>query len=205
MRKLCVRGILLAMVSSLALTACATGQNQMRQSMQLMMGDTLPIGVASNELPDADSSGAKLLSRYCSQCHRIPSPRLHTDQEWPSVLTRMVKRMGGTGSRGMGMMRMSSPAQDELEIMLSYLVANSRVGLDPQQLLEVTGIGADAFQEVCSACHALPDPRQHSGDEWPAVVDRMRVHMRSLGRVVPKDSELEQVVTFLQSNAAAGQ
>ncbi len=200
-----MRGILLVMVSSLALTSCAIGQNPMRQPMQQMIGDTFPIGVESNELPDPASSGAKLLSRYCSQCHRIPSPRLHTDQEWPSVLTRMGEQMGGTGFRGMGMMMISRPSLDELEIMLSYLVANSMAGLDPQQLLEVTGPGADAFREACSACHALPDPRQHTGDDWPAVVDRMTQHMRSLDRVVPTDSELKQIVSFLQSNAIAGE
>lgn len=205
MRKLYAKGILLVLASSLALTSCAIGQNPMRRSMQQMTGDTLPIGVDSNQLPDPGSSGAKLLSRYCSQCHRIPSPRLHTAQEWPSILARMEERMGETGSRSMGMMRVSSPSQGELEIMSSYLVANSMVGLDPQQLVEVTGIGADAFKEVCSTCHALPDPRQHTGNEWPAVVDRMTIHMRSLGRVVPNDPELKQVVTFLQSNAAAGQ
>ena len=64
--------------------------------------------------------------------------------------------------------------------------------------------GMRAQETVCSACHALPDPRQHTQDEWPAVVDRMTQNMRSLDRVVPSDSELKQVITFLQSNAPTG-
>ncbi len=182
----------------------------MRESMWQMMGDMLPIGVEPSQLPDPESSGAKLISQYCSQCHRIPSPRLHTDQEWPYVLTRMVRRMdrmerGGMGMMQMGMMQIENPSQAELEIMSSYLVVHSMVGLDPQQLMEMTGPGADTFREVCSVCHALPDPRQHTRDTWPAVVDRMTRNMRSLNRVVPSDSELEQVITFLQSNASAGE
>ena len=180
------------------------GQSQMRESMQQMMGDLLPIGVESSQLPDPDSRGAGLLSRYCSQCHGIPSPRLHTAPEWSNVLTRMVKRMSKMELGGMGMMQIESPSQAEFEILSSYLVVNSMVGLDPQQSMEMTGPGADAFREVCSACHALPDPRQHTQDEWPAVVDRMTRNMRSLDRVVPSDSELEQVITFLQSNAPTG-
>ncbi len=177
----------------------------MRESMQQMMGDMLPIGVEPSQLPDPESSGAKLLSQYCSQCHRIPSPRLHTDQEWPYVLKRMVKWMDRMEFGGMGMMQIESPSQAELEIMSSYLVVNSMVGLDPQQLMEMTGPGADAFREACSACHALPDPRQYTRDTWPAVVDRMTRNMRSLNRVVPSDSELELIITFLQSNASAGE
>ncbi len=180
------------------------GQSQMRESMQQMMGDMLPIGVEPSQLPDPDSRGAELLSRYCSQCHGIPSPRLHTGQEWPNVLTRMVKRMRKMEFGGMGMMQIESPSQAELGILSSYLGVHSMVGMDPQRSMEMTGPGADAFREICSACHALPDPRQHTRDEWPAVVDRMTRNMRSLDRVVPSDRELEHVITFLRSNAPTG-
>ncbi len=180
------------------------GQSQMRESMQQMMGDMLPIGVEPSQLPDPDSRGAELLSRYCLQCHGIPSPRLHTGQEWPNVLTRMVKRMRKMELGGLGMMQIESPSQAELEILASYLVGHSMVGMDPQRSREMTGPGADAFREICSACHARPDPGQHTRDEWPAVVDRMTRNMRSLDRVVPSDRELDQVITFLQSNAPTG-
>ncbi len=170
-----------------------------------MMGDGLPIGVEPSQLPDPESNGAKLLSQYCSRCHNVPSPRLHTNQEWPDVLKRMVKRMDMMETGRMGMMQIESPSQAELETMLSYLAENSLVGLSLQQMPEMTGPGADAFREVCSACHALPDPRQYTTDTWPAVVDRMTRNMGSLNRVVPNDSELEQVISFLQSNASSGE
>ncbi len=205
MRRLYILGILVVLASSLALTSCIFGQNPMRESMQQMMGDMLPIGVEPGRLPDPESSGAKLLSQYCSQCHRVPSPRLHTDQEWPDVLARMISRMEGMGRGGMGMMgmrRMESPSPDEVEIMSSYLVANSMVGLGPQQLNEMTGPGDDGFREACAGCHALPDPRQHTRDEWPEVVERMTRNMKFLDRAVPSDSELEQIIAFLQSNAS---
>jgi hypothetical protein len=46
-------------------------------------------------LPDADSAGAKLVSSYCVQCHAAPSPTLHTEQEWASVIGRMNLHMNG--------------------------------------------------------------------------------------------------------------
>jgi cytochrome c5 len=173
--------------------------------MQQMMGDILPIGVEPNQLPDPESNGAKLLSQYCSQCHKVPSPRLHTEQEWPFVLTRMVKRMDRMELGGMGMMQIESPSQADLEIISRYLEAHSMVGLDSQQLMEMTGPGVDAFREVCSACHALPNPRQYTRDTWPVVVDRMTQNMRALNRVVPSDSVLGQVIKFLQSNASVSE
>lgn len=208
MKSIYMPAISTILVVLLGLTACVPGGGGMmgRQGGMMgpnRMGDTLPIGVKPSQLPDPESNGAKLLSQYCSQCHKIPSPRLHTDDEWPLVLTRMVERMDMMDIGGMGMMQVESPSQAELVAISSYLGVNSMAGLDPQQMLEMTGPGAEAFREVCSVCHALPDPRQHTRDTWPAVVDRMAQNMRSLNGVVPSDSELEQIIRFLQSNASS--
>lgn len=41
-------------------------QGHMKEMMQQMMGGMLPPGITPQDLPDPESRGAKLLSRYCS-------------------------------------------------------------------------------------------------------------------------------------------
>jgi hypothetical protein len=74
------------------------GQGMHRGKMHGMSG-ILPPGTTPERLPDPDNPGAKLLSHYCSQCHNLPSPTMHTALEWQSVLTRMVKPYGDDGGK----------------------------------------------------------------------------------------------------------
>lgn len=60
--------------------------------MQQMMGGMLPPGIKSQDLPEPESRGAKLLNTYCSQCHNLPSPRMHTAEDWPRVAGRTLSR-----------------------------------------------------------------------------------------------------------------
>jgi len=59
--------------------------------------------------------------------------------------------------------------------------------------------GAGVFVRYCTQCHRLPDPRQHRPDDWPAVVERMRIHMRTSGPRVtsPNSSELAAILDYL--------
>lgn len=178
------------------------GRGQMRGMMQRMMADMLPLGVEPDDLPDPASEGARLLSRYCSQCHAVPSPRLHTADEWPNVVDRMARRM--QMMRDHPMMSVDSPSRDKLDVVVAYLVSHSMQGLSPEDLSQLTGSGAEAFRQVCSGCHALPNPRQHSSAEWPAVVERMTQNMKALQRQVPEQTVLDQIIAFLQANASRG-
>ena len=56
----------------------------MREMMQNMMGDMLP-PMNPDQLPDPDSKGARLLQQFCTQCHNLPGPGMHTAAEWPAV------------------------------------------------------------------------------------------------------------------------
>jgi cytochrome c5 len=57
--------------------------------------------------------------------------------------------------------------------------------------------GKDRFVADCSQCHGLPDPKQHSAEDWVAVVRRMNVHMeKMLGTVLSQD-EMQRVVLYL--------
>ncbi len=47
----------------------------------------------------------------------------------------------------------------------------------------------------------LPDPAQHTSDEWPAVVARMRKNIETMGRSPPSSAQSESIVRFLQRHA----
>ena len=51
--------------------------------------DVVPPGTRPEDLPVPESRGAALVNQYCSQCHNLPSPSLHTAVEWPQVVERM--------------------------------------------------------------------------------------------------------------------
>jgi hypothetical protein len=72
-------------------------RNMMRDMMQRMMGDALPPGIDPAPLPEPHSQGARLLKRFCTQCHALPDPKQHTVREWPDVVARMQKNMVALG------------------------------------------------------------------------------------------------------------
>ena len=77
-----------------------------------MMGQT-PENNGNQPLPDQQSKQAQLYQQYCSQCHALPSPRVHTAQEWPSVVARMKQTMATQGKE--------LPDNEQLEEILGYL------------------------------------------------------------------------------------
>jgi cytochrome c5 len=80
--------------------------------MRSMMGSVRPS--VGSKLPDAASSGAKLVSTYCTQCHAAPSPSLHTRNRWPSVTSQMHSFISATpGAR--------VPSTQEMNQILGYL------------------------------------------------------------------------------------
>src|ERR1041385_1855977 len=52
-----------------------------------------PPGFAASDLPDPSSLGATLVASYCTQCHNMPTPQMHSATDWPSVARRMWLRM----------------------------------------------------------------------------------------------------------------
>ena len=64
--------------------------------------------------------------------------------------------------------------------------------------------GERVFARYCTQCHRLPDPRRHRPDEWPAVVERMRNHMRASGPQVasPSPSDLRAILGYLSRGGA---
>ena len=72
-------------------------------------------------------------------------------------------------------------------------------GAAPQQH---SGAGAREFGRVCSSCHALPDPHEHTASQWPRVVARMKGYMASSGTPVPDRRTLQDIEHYLEAHAA---
>lgn len=172
----------------------------MRDMMRGMMGGMLPPGIAPSQLPEPQSAGARLLDRYCTQCHELPGPGLHTAAEWPAVVGRMNARMqmmGGGMMKGC-MMSVAAPTRGELQTILGYLQEHAQRPLDPSAVPDLDSPAGRTFAATCAQCHALPNPGQHSAAEWPAVVGRMKGHMAAMGKPVPDDARSGAIVGFLQ-------
>ena len=179
-------------------------RGSMKTMMKQMMPDQLPPGIAPEKLPEPDSSGAKLLQNYCAQCHDLPSPLMHSAQEWPEVFQRMLMRMQMmSGGMMMGsMMGIKTPTSQEETTLLAYLNRHSLHAADQQTLSGLNSQSGMLFQQTCSQCHALPDPKQHTPQEWPDVVSRMKQNMQlmKLPLIQPKEEAL--IVQFLQHAAS---
>ena len=150
-----------------------------------------PAGVAPGDLPDPQSRGAQLVVQYCTQCHSLPTPTMHSATDWPSVARRMWLRMELLpASIGVQV----PPAADRYT-MLTYLLANS---LKVSGSVLPEGKGRDEFAIVCSQCHAMPDPRVHSPQDWPAVYSRMERNMERMGVRPPTATQTGDILLYLQ-------
>lgn len=180
------------------------GGEGMREMMRNMMGDMLP-PMNPDQLPDPDSKGALLLQQFCTQCHNLPGPGLHTAAEWPAVVGRMDRRMQMMSRQGMMMMgRIEAPDKQELATILGYLQAHAQKALDTRLAPGLETAAGKAFRDFCSQCHALPDPGQHTAKKWPEVVERMKGYMESMDKRVPDEKTLREILGFLQRNAYGG-
>jgi cytochrome c5 len=182
----------------------------MRGMMHRMMAGVVPPpGMTPERLPDSDSTGARLLSRYCAQCHDLPSPRYKTAEQWPAVYERMLQRMQmmsggmmGGGMMGGGMMmgmRVDAPVDSESRELLAYLQAQGMREARPVELAAGPSKELAVFREVCSRCHALPSPSLHAPEEWAAVVARMEGNMRLMNRPAIDLQQREAISRFLQT------
>jgi cytochrome c5 len=161
--------------------------------------EVMPPGLMPDQLPDAGGPGAILMQGYCTQCHALPGPGRHSAAEWPQVLDRMLVLMDVADRFGGLLGNVKTPAADERDLLRRYLVsyAIKPMAETPQ------GVGASAFESHCSACHVLPDPGQHSLEEWPAVLKRMQRNMTVMKYAPPSRELMVQIQYFLQQNLQA--
>jgi cytochrome c5 len=154
-----------------------------------------PAGQRLEDLPDPASNGAQGLQSYCTACHALPNPAMHSATDWPSVIRRMWLRMDLLEPP----FQVPVPELGDRLVMLDYLTANA---LRVNQSMLPAAPGGDAFQLECGRCHELPDPGQHSSQDWYVVVRRMNQHMRDiLGRELTSE-QIDSITRYLGTVSA---
>jgi mono/diheme cytochrome c family protein len=151
-----------------------------------------PPGISPTDLPEPATPGANLLATYCAQCHDLPSPGMHSATDWPSVVRRMWLRM----ERLPGGLNIQVPDEGGRATMLTYLTTNA-LKVSGSNL--PAGRGRAEFAQMCSRCHALPDPRVHSAQDWLAVYLRMERNMERMKVSAPSQAQAGEILTYLQN------
>ena len=180
---------------SLAMGSC--GQGMCGRNMERMRGGNMPQGIPPSMLPNHDSKGAKALMKNCTQCHGLPAPGLHSLQEWPAVVKRMERHMQWSKK----WMQLNIPDEKELSEVLNYLQENAQKPINANAYPDLKSESGKDFSQLCVQCHVLPDPIQHTAEEWPAVVDRMSGYMAVQNKQVPNEQQTEKIVEYLKKNA----
>lgn len=150
-----------------------------------------PAGVTPADLPEPESNGAQALARFCTKCHVLPHPASHSATDWPVVVRRMWMRIDKVAPA----FDVPNPAAGERVVMLRYLETHA-LKVTTASLPDLPG--RDAFTTTCTRCHELPDPAQHSSNDWVAVVDRMSRRMREMLGEVPAREQLQRIEIYLQ-------
>ena len=192
-------------VSGTAFGQESGARNPMREMMRRMMrGSVPPPGMTVERLPEPESPGARLMARYCAQCHDLPSPWYKTAREWPTVFDRMLGRMeamrgGGMMGRGMmGMGAVDAPSSSEAETILRYLKDYPMRAANSKELAFGDPADRGVFQAACSQCHVLPSPALHVPQDWLAIVARMQGNMRLMDKRVIDSEERGAIIRFLK-------
>lgn len=181
---------------SSAARARSTGLNRQDELLLAAANVALPPpGISAADLPDPNSTGAKLIGTYCGQCHNVPSPQMHSATDWPSVARRMWLRMELLPPS----LGVKVPTMAERFALLDYMTANA---LRVSGATLPSGPGRETFAQVCSRCHALPDPRVHSRADWPTVFARMEQNMARMQVPPPSREQATDLLLYLQTVAS---
>jgi len=150
-----------------------------------------PTSITPADLPDPESQGAQYVVRFCSRCHTVPTPLMHSATDWPGVTRRMWLRMERIDPK----FAIPVPEIADQLVILQYLTDNA-LKVSNANLPEFPG--RETFEQTCSQCHELADPRQHSPGDWYVVVRRMNGHMLEiLGKEMNAD-QIQEITLYLQ-------
>jgi cytochrome c5 len=175
-----------------------------------------PAGFTAAALPEPHSTGAGLLQAYCTQCHWLPTPQMHSAVEWPILLRRMelrmsllegrvngpfLQRVGGEQLRSAVTFR-SLPTGEQIDSLRAYLTRNA---LPVAKAGEIpSGPEAAVFVSRCTVCHQTPSPKAHTASEWSEVVPRMQQNMHLMQVDTLTTDQLSGIESFLKAHAARG-
>ncbi len=182
----------------------ANGANQQYNNMMDNNMDcattAMPQGIDPQLLPNKNSQSAQTFIKYCSQCHRVPGPGLHTSAQWPSVIERMNKRMKMM-SQDMMMMNIKAPTEKELALITEYVTQNAQQAMTIDEIAKINSTNGEKFKQVCAQCHALPNPAKYPKSAWPSIIKRMRANMLNMGKTPPDENTTNAILNFLVTQA----
>ena len=173
-----------------------------------------PPDYTRERLPEPESRAAGLLVTYCTQCHGLPTPQMHSAAEWTTLMRRMEARSrtlrhrlegpvleGALGERMVQAVTSEFvPPPDDHETMLRYLQRHALPVADPGEIPD-TETGR-LYLRQCAICHEPPDPDAHTAAEWEEeVVPRMQANMGATGLPTLTDAEQRRIVEFLRRQA----
>jgi cytochrome c5 len=176
----------------------AAGTQDVRNTSPGMRG--IPKGLNPDALPAPESRGAIVLALYCAQCHDMPTPLMHTAEEWTQVVDRMDKEM--QIRRGGVLVRVMMPPEKDWQILRAYLGEYAQSPMDKTQFNDLDSPAGQAFATTCSQCHAAPDPGLHTAHEWARVVLRMKNNIAAAGKKIPDEPTAELINNFLKKHSA---
>lgn len=159
--------------------------------------ERMPPELDRRVLPEPEGPGARLLDRYCGQCHFVPGPGQHSAGEWAQVVPRMDLLMDVTARFGERLRPIERPSPEERAALLAYL---ERHALRP---LAAGDEVPPAYRTLCGDCHAAPDPTAYAGADWPTLLARMDGHRVTMLRPVADTRARAQVAAYLGVPAEA--
>jgi hypothetical protein len=120
----------------------------------------------------------------------------HSATDWPGVTRRMWIRMDELPES----LGVKVPTAAERYEILKYLTGNA---LKMSGSVLPAGPGRDTYALVCSRCHALPDMRVHSKEDWATVFARMERNMERMKVKPLTPKQAEDVMLYLKSTGGA--
>ena len=172
-----------------------------------------PASYRLEDLPEQGSRAVGLQQAYCLQCHGVSSPRMHSSDEWPTLVRRMLmrgaalgSRLGGPRTEGMvddmlmaGLRTAELPPAEDVDSLVAYFQRNAFPGATEMEIPDTPD--AALYVEKCSGCHDTPSPTAHPAGELQALVARMSAMGAMLGMDQLTSDEQSRLVAFMQQSA----
>lgn len=172
-----------------------------------------PTSYRLEDLPEQGSRAVGLQQAYCLQCHGVSSPRMHSSDEWPTLVRRMLmrgaalgSRLGGPRTEGMvdgmlmaGLRTAELPPAEDVDSLVAYFQRNAFPAAAESELPDTPD--AALYVEKCSGCHDTPSPSAHPAEELQALVARMSALGAMLGVDQLTEDEQSRLVAFMQQSA----
>lgn len=67
---------------------------------------------------------------------------------------------------------------------------------------EPDSVGGKLLKKYCNDCHGAPRVASHKADEWPNIVLRMQTHRIKKAYNALSETEIRDLVAYLQKHAA---